>query len=136
MHALIVDDSSSARQMAEAALDDALLELGKEAEIQIADGGVAALKILAAGEVNLLVVDLHMPDIHGIEVLNFWRSRGGKGPAIVLSTGVSEKDRDRAEKAGATAFLEKPVCADVILAVLQPYFENDSDDDGQPEVKK
>jgi len=123
MHALIVDDSLAARQMAQAAVEDALLELGHEATIDLADGGVEALKMLAAGDVDLLVVDLHMPDIHGIEVLSFWRKRGATGPALVVSTGVSETDQERAHNAGATAFVEKPIQADAIIDILRTALE-------------
>ena len=123
MHALIVDDSMAARQMAQAAVEDALLDLGHEPTIDVADGGVEALKLLAAGDVDLLVVDLHMPDIHGIEVLSFWRKRGGSGPALVVSTGVSDIDQERALKAGATAFVEKPIQADAIIDILRTALE-------------
>jgi two-component system chemotaxis response regulator CheY len=114
MRALIVDDSATARQQARYALEDALETLGVDVDIVEAQNGVEALRLLASDDMALLVVDLHMPDIHGLEVLAFWRQRGGKKPrrAVVVSTEVSARDREKALEAGAHRFLAKPVGAD------------------------
>ena len=119
--ALIVDDSPAAREVAEASLEAAAEQAGLTFEIRKVEGGMAALKALATETVDLLLVDLHMPDLHGLEVLSFWRQREHPRPccAVVISTAVSERDRDKAIEAGATAFLEKPVSAEALGPALQ-----------------
>ena len=69
MHALIVDDSPTARTLARIALDEAATAAGVDFDVDEADGGIEALRVLASSDVDLLIVDLHMPGIHGLEVL-------------------------------------------------------------------
>lgn len=111
MRALIVDDSQAARETARAALEDALLALGRDLPIAVASSGVEALKTIASGDVGVLLVDLHMPDLHGLEVLSFWKQREpeGGGCALVVTTQVSERDREKVLEVGARGLLEKPL---------------------------
>jgi len=123
MRALIVDDSPSAREQARAALEDAMGELGLSFQITLAGNGVEALKVLASQDVRLLVVDLHMPDIHGLEVLSFWSKRPASGPrrALVVTTEVSARDRAKVMDAGASRFLEKPCSSSAMLEALADF---------------
>jgi two-component system chemotaxis response regulator CheY len=110
MRALIVDDSLVARQTALAALEEAFHQLGIDLHIETASSGAEGLKHLASGDIGILVVDLHMPDLHGLEVLRFWAGKHPEGArAMVVSTQVSERDKTAAKETGAHAFLEKPV---------------------------
>src|SRR6185437_4841404 len=104
---LIVDDSPTARAQARAALEDAESKLGAFM-IDEAGSGVEALRALASDAVDVLFVDLHMPDMTGLEVLAFWKARGTGKRAIVVSTDVSSRDREKALEQGAWRFLEKP----------------------------
>lgn len=121
MRVLIVDDSPTARAQARIALEDAIEGLDLVVEVEEAAGGVEALRVLATTDVSILVVDLHMPDIHGLEVLTFWRSRNaGLGPscAVVVSTEVSVRDRERARENGAVSFCDKPLTGAALRAAL------------------
>ena len=111
MRALIVDDSQAARETARCALEDALAALGADLPITVVSNGVEGLKEIAAGDVRVLLIDLHMPDLHGLEVLSFWKQRqpSGGGRALIVTTEVSERDRTKALEAGAYALIEKPV---------------------------
>ncbi len=121
MRALIVDDSKSAREVARVSLEAALADLGIEGEVVVAENGMQALKILAQDGIDLMVVDLHMPDLNGLEVLAFWQERRVEGAvAYVSSTLVSDRDAEKARDAGAAGFLEKPVTVEAFAAVLQP----------------
>jgi CheY-like chemotaxis protein len=124
MRALIVDDSPTARAQARSALDEALEKLALDCDVDEAGSGVEALRVLASEHVELLVVDLHMPDMTGLEVLAFWRQRHGSQlgdglRALVVSTDVSARDREKALTTGAHRFLEKPVTADALAEALQ-----------------
>jgi CheY-like chemotaxis protein len=119
MRALIVDDSPTARAQARAALEDAQSHLGLALDVLEAGSGVEALRALASDAVDLLIVDLHMPDMTGLEVLAFWRQRGAGARAVVVSTDVSARDREKALESGAFRFLEKPVTAEVLAEALR-----------------
>lgn len=119
MRALVVDDSPAARAQALSCLEDALDALGADAEVLEADGGVAAMGTLARLDVDILIVDLHMPDLTGIEVLRFWaQRRTAPGIAYVVTTEVSAHDLEKIKEAGAEGFLEKPISVDVLREAL------------------
>lgn len=120
MRALIVDDSPTAREQARAALEGAMDALGLMFPVDVAESGVEALRILASTEIAFLVLDLHMPDIHGLDVLSFWTQRDGAkhGKAVIVSTDISSRDREKALASGASGFLEKPVSPAALQAVL------------------
>jgi two-component system chemotaxis response regulator CheY len=102
---LIVDDSPTIRRM----VRTSLLAL-PTAEFIEAGSGLEAIERLAIGSVELMVLDLNMPDMHGCEVLGFIRghSKYARLPVIVLTTRGDEASRDTALRAGATAFMTKP----------------------------
>src|ERR1043165_3780920 len=118
MRCLIVDDSPTARAQARAALEDAEAKVGIDFAIEEAGNGVEALRALASNAIDVLIVDLHMPDMTGLEVLAFWRQRGNGTRALVASTDVSSRDREKALESGAFRFLEKPITVDVLVEAL------------------
>jgi two-component system chemotaxis response regulator CheY len=69
-----------------------------------------AIERLALGAIGLMVLDLNMPDMHGLEVLGFVRShqKYRNVPIVVLTTRGDEASRSAALQAGATAYLTKP----------------------------
>jgi two-component system chemotaxis response regulator CheY len=105
-HILIVDDSPTIRRMVKTSLQ-ALPGTPTFAE---AASGLEAIEQLALGAVNLMVLDLNMPDIHGLEVLAFIRAhqKHRDMPVIVLTTRSEEDTRAAAFEAGATDFMTKP----------------------------
>lgn len=75
-----------------------------------ASSGLEAIERLALGPVDLMLLDLNMPDMHGLEVLKFVRNHPiyGKLPIIVLTTRGDEGSRMQSLKLGASAYLCKP----------------------------
>jgi two-component system, chemotaxis family, chemotaxis protein CheY len=102
---LVVDDSPTMRRMVMASLRDVCTGGFVEAA-----SGLEAVERLALGPVSLMVLDLNMPDMHGLEVLSFVRRHPTLGalPIIVLTTRGDESSRRAALAAGATAYLTKP----------------------------
>lgn len=75
-----------------------------------AGSGLEAIEQLALGPVAAMILDLNMPDMHGIEVLKFVRSHQAyRGiPIIVLTTRSDASSRAAVLDAGATAYMTKP----------------------------
>lgn len=112
---LIVDDEPSNRQV----LEQALIAFG-HATAMAADGG-AALDLLAASRFDAMLLDLHMPRMNGIEVLQ--RLRAGNGPncdlpAVCVTADVLTRRPDAYLDLGFQAFLAKPVQIAKLAAVI------------------
>ncbi len=102
---LIVDDSATIRRMVKASLHGL-----PEVTFSEAATGLEALEQLAVEPVSMLILDLNMPDMHGIEVLHFIRTNQNhkRTPVIVLTTRGDDASRDVAVQAGADAYITKP----------------------------
>ena len=102
---LVVDDSPTMRRMIMASLRD-LGDVGFEQ----AASGLEAIERLSLSPVDLVVLDLNMPDVHGLEVLRFVRSheRFATLPVVVLTTRGDDESRANALREGATRYLTKP----------------------------
>ena len=102
---LLVEDSSAMRAFVRAALEEE-----REIEITEAASGFEALRLLPRQPYDLVITDIHMPDINGLEVISFMRkSEAHKAtPLLIISTEAAAKDRDRALALGADGFLSKP----------------------------
>jgi two-component system chemotaxis response regulator CheY len=111
---LIVDDSPTIRRMVKASL----ASLPASAEFVEAASGLEAIERLALGVVDLIVLDLNMPDMHGLEVLGFVRShlKYRKVPVIVLTTRGDAASRQAALQGGASAYLTKPFVPGALAA--------------------
>ena len=99
---LVVDDSDATRQYVCGALEDAGFET------EAARSGFEALKLLAAGTFDLVVTDINMPDLTGLEVIKFCQTARPGLPVIVISTDRAQEDRRRALELGAVGYLAKP----------------------------
>lgn len=95
-----------------------MAQMGVSWSVDEAGSGVEALRALASNDVDVLIVDLHMPDMTGLEVLAFWKSRPHGKRALVVSTDVSPRDREKALDGGAHRFLEKPVTGEGLAEAL------------------
>ena len=83
-----------------------------------AGSGLEAIERFALGAVTLMVLDLNMPDMHGLEVLGFIRGhqKYRHVPVIVLTTRGDEASRAAALDAGASAFMTKPFAPAALVA--------------------
>jgi two-component system chemotaxis response regulator CheY len=113
---LIVEDSATTRALIRAVID----ELG-EFETVEASSGFEALKILPQQEYDLIITDINMPDINGLELINFVRNnpRYKQIPIIIVSTERSEEDKKRGMALGATAYVTKPFKSSELQEIIQ-----------------
>jgi two-component system chemotaxis response regulator CheY len=110
---LVVDDSPTIRRMVIASLRS----LG-DVEFDEANNGLEAIERLALAPISLLFLDLNMPDIHGIEVIEFVRRHQAYRdiPICVLTTRGDEESRARVIEAGANVYLTKPFTPQDLIA--------------------
>lgn len=102
---LVVDDSPTMRRMVMASLREVC-----DGGFAQAASGLEAIEQLALGPAALMVLDLNMPDMHGLEVLRFVRKHPmfRHLPVIVLTTRGDDESRTAAMEAGASLYLTKP----------------------------
>ena len=116
---LIVDDSPTIRRMVRASLAPT------EATLVEAASGLEAIEQLTLGTAALMVLDLNMPDLHGLDVLKFVRSHPSLArlPVLVLTTRGDESSRDAAMAAGATEYMTKPFVPQELVAHVRRLLE-------------
>jgi len=102
---LVVDDSVTMRRMIIAALRDV-----REVGFDQAGSGLEAIERITVAPVDLVILDLNMPDVHGLEVLRFVRAheRFQSLPVVILTTRGDDDSRQSALRDGATLYLTKP----------------------------
>ncbi len=110
--ALVVDDSPVGRMIIARLVRRAGWEVGE------AENGPAALAILERDPPDVVFLDLLMPGMSGIDVLEEVRRRRIVVPVVVVTAEVQEHNRLACERLGVHAYLNKPVSQDSISAVL------------------
>ena len=102
---LVVDDSSTMRQLVK-------MMLVKCAAFDISEAvdGQDAFEKLGSGQFDLVLTDINMPRMDGLELVRKVReSHGGEPPMVIITTMGAEGDRDRGMQLGANAYITKPI---------------------------
>ena len=115
---LIADDSTAMRAMLTStveALDDC--------RIVEASSGFEALRLLPREKVDLILTDINMPDINGLELISYLRNNPNyqEIPIIIISTEGSQKDIDKGKLLGANDYVVKPFDPARLQELLQKY---------------
>jgi len=112
---LVVEDSASTRALVRAILEDAdFAQVYGGVSVTEATSGFDAMRLLPRGKFQLIITDINMPDINGLELIQFIRrSEHLKAtPLIIISTQSTERDVERGLSLGANAFVPKPFSKD------------------------
>ncbi|RKG83334.1 response regulator [Corallococcus terminator] len=122
---LVVDDSKVMREMVVACLRPY-----PDSRFTQASSGLEAIEQLSLKAYDLLVLDLNMPDIGGIEVVEFVRGQDQLRalPIIIVTTRGDEASRERALGAGASLFMTKPFTPDSLQGAARSLLEKASDE--------
>src|SRR5215211_4454278 len=100
---LVVDDDPAMLELMN-------LQLGYEGfDVSTADGGEKGLKLAEGNHFDLVLTDLHMPDLDGMEIVRRVRERAPDTEIIIISGLGTISDAVEATKAGAFYLIEKPV---------------------------
>jgi two-component system chemotaxis response regulator CheY len=119
IRALIVDDSSVMRKIVERSLRQAGLE---SLVIFEAGSGIEALQILKSKEVDLILSDINMPSMDGLEFVRQIHSQNLalEVPVVMITTESSEEHVKQAIQAGANGYIRKPFTADQVKQRVLP----------------
>ena len=113
---LVVDDSDINREVAQRILS------GEGAQVSVATDGRNALEWLAAhpGEVDLVLMDLQMPEMDGLEATRKLRGMAGLEalPVVALTAGVFREQQDAALAVGMAGFIPKPFDVDAAIRLI------------------
>jgi two-component system, chemotaxis family, chemotaxis protein CheY len=119
VRALIVDDSSVMRKIVERSLRQA----GLEALVVVEAGsGIEALQILKSKEVDLILSDINMPSMDGLEFVRQLHSQqlAPQVPVVMITTESSEEHVRQAIEAGAKGYIRKPFTPDQVKQRVLP----------------
>ena len=117
--ALVVDDSLSARR----SLAQFVGDMGME--VYTAKDGFEAIQIVEQRTPNLILADLEMPRMNGIELTHYLRVNEATRhiPVIMITSRATEKHKNMARKVGINAYLNKPWTDDELLTSIQTQLE-------------
>jgi two-component system, chemotaxis family, chemotaxis protein CheY len=124
LRALIVDDSSVMRKIVERALRQAGLDLK---EVHEAGSGVEGLEVLRTNSVDLILSDINMPSMDGLEFLRQIRAQNLAAgvPVVMITTESSEEHVRQAIQAGARGYIRKPFTPDQVKERVLPLVKAD-----------
>lgn len=115
---LIADDSASMRAMLMATVE----ALGDYHFIE-ASSGFEALRLLPRDHVDLILTDINMPDINGLELIRYLRSNPNYKniPVFIISSESSAKDIEKGKLLGADEYIVKPFSPESLQLLINRY---------------
>ena len=115
---LIAEDSAVTRAFLVSTLEEI-----EDFDIVEASTGFEALKQLPRKKFSLIITDINMPDINGLELINFVKNNVNYRaiPLIVVSTEGAERDRQKGLALGADEYLVKPIDPEQLQALVNKY---------------
>jgi len=118
---LIVEDSTTTRAMIASAI-----EVIDDLEIFESRSGFEALKLLPHHAFNLILTDINMPDINGLELVNFVKKNPDYKhiPLIIITTEGSERDKEKGLSLGANEYVVKPINPEDLQRLVKKYLKN------------
>jgi two-component system chemotaxis response regulator CheY len=112
---LVVEDSNAARAFVRAILEDeAFTKTFGACEVVEASSGFDAMRLLPRGPYDLIITDINMADINGLELIHFIRKseHHRTTPLVIISTLSADRDVERGLALGANAYVSKPFTPD------------------------
>jgi DNA-binding NtrC family response regulator len=117
---LIVEDERNVRMMYRAALET------EGFEITEAESGAVAMEKFLGSQFDVAVLDLRMPEMDGLELLEAMRDKNIKTPAVIITAYGDVPNAVKAMKLGAIDFLAKPVTPEQLRSLLNEVIERHS----------
>lgn len=88
-----------------------------------ASSGFEALRLLPREKVDLILTDINMPDINGLELISYLRNNSNYRsiPVFIISTEGSQKDIEKGKLLGANEYVVKPFDPAMLLKLISSY---------------
>jgi two-component system chemotaxis response regulator CheY len=117
---LIVEDSSVFRELIAATVESV-----DGVRAITAASGFEALKLLPRHKFDLIITDLQMPDINGLELINFVKKNPNyrETPLFVITSDVREEQRERGLALGAVEYILKPFEPSDLAGLVRRYLQ-------------
>ena len=90
----------------------------EQAEVTLAANGLEALEWAKKKQFDLILMDMEMPVLGGLEATRRIRALGQDMPLYIVTGNVSRSDRERCEEAGMDGYITKPIQIDTLLAAI------------------
>lgn len=115
---LIADDSATMRAMLVATV-----EVLGDYQIVEASSGFEALRLLPRDHIDLILTDINMPDINGLELISYLRNNPNYKniPVFIISTEGSAKDIEKGKQLGADEYVVKPFSPAILQHLVNQY---------------
>lgn len=94
------------------------------ANVDIASDGIEAVKMAEEGEYDLILMDMQMPHMDGLQATKVIIAQGNVTPIVALTANAMKEDRDNCQQAGCVGFLTKPIDKDEFYQVLSKYLSS------------
>ena len=120
MKVLIVDDEAPARDR----LAHMLTSIDDVQAAGEASNGIEAVEMVQSARPDVVLMDIRMPVMGGIEAVKTLREQQVETPIIALTANAMKEDREQCYKAGCDGFLSKPVDVLLLTETLEKYLEN------------
>jgi two-component system chemotaxis response regulator CheY len=118
---LIVDDSGMSRRTLRKILEPAGYEISE------AEEGIVALERYFLDKPDLVLLDLTMTGMYGVEVLNKLREMDPQARVIIASADIQSSTREIVDAGGASAFINKPFTSEKVLSTVRMVLEGKTD---------
>ena len=117
---LVVEDSPTMRSLIVSTVEGL-----DDIDVTETSSGFEALKILPHEKFDLILTDINMPDINGLELVKFVKTNPEykKIPLIIISTEGSDRDRQRGMDLGANEYVIKPFKPEEVQKLIRKYLE-------------
>lgn len=114
---MIIDDNRALAENVKEILED------EDICVEIAEDGPTALELLERGGFDLVITDIRMPGLSGIEVLKLIQQRWPGLPVVVMTAYSSDDSLEEAAASGALGVLSKPIDIERVMGLIQRVAE-------------
>ena len=118
LNVLLAEDSKTNQMVAKLMLEK------RSCRVWVANNGKEAIEIMAKHhqEIDIILMDISMPILDGLQATKELRSLGFETPVIALTANAMESDKIECKNAGMNSFLSKPIQSDLLNAILHQYW--------------
>ncbi len=111
--ALAIDDSATMRNLVKMALEP------EGFQVDTAENGKVALELTGKNSYDIIISDINMPEMNGLEFLKEFRASDKRTPVLMLTTETEATKKETAKKLGATGWIVKPFKPEDLAKVVK-----------------